>query len=257
MPVCLIAVCSLISGCASPPPEPGATKRLHEQITEDEWAAFVRVVDHLPDRRLPSFPAIFPPPPQWQEGRTALVSDLCREEVRRREECWDPARLAPVFARHKLLMRLLQREQLTAEQFAGLLLAIGAANCRSSVPPTLDLAAIADRAQKEVDELNRNYQQAFTLLSPETRYAVIVQAMWIPRMIRIQKLQQAPEENIALVKRNRAWLDKAFPEELLKNPPEELQDLFEERGMPFEERPESGSDEDLASQLSLSSPLAR
>ncbi len=253
----LVGMCLLIGGCGHAEPAPTEVKRLNEPVTEAEWAAFVRIVDRLQDHRLPAFPAVFLPPPQWQEGRTALVPDLCQEEIRRREECWDPAKLAPVFARHKPLIRLLQREQMTAEQFAGLLLAIGAATCRSDVPAAIDLTSVAERARKEVDDLKREYQQAFTLLTPESRYTVVVQAMWIARMIRAEKLLQVPADNLALVSQHREWLEQAFPNELLKNPPEELQDLFEERGLPFQELSESGSDEDLDAQLVRTAPAGR
>lgn len=245
----LIGLCLAVSGCEQPKQEYTEVKRLHERVTDAEWKAFVRVVDHLQDRQLPSFPKVFPPPPQWQEGRTALVTDLCKEELQRREECWDTARLALVFRRHKPLMRLLQRERMTAEQFAGLVLTIGAAMCRSDVPANIDLVQLADRSRRLVEELKNNHQQAFTTLSPETRFAVVLQAMWIPRLVRAEKLQQVPPENLSLVHRHLAWLEHAFPAEFLENPPEELRDLYEERGLPFDEMPDSGSDEDLDAQV--------
>lgn len=238
-------VCLWLCGCE--PDSLGTTdvKRVHEEITPAEWAGFVRIIERLPEQRLPPFsqPA-FPPPPQWLPTRSFPVHDLYAEELHRREECWDSAQLAPVFDRQQSLLRELRKEKLTSEQFAGLLLAVCAATCRSDIPEEIDLAALSDRAGPVLDELAGN-PAPFKSLPPESQHAVVQQAMWISRKIRADILRQVPPENVALVTKHRAWIDRALPEEFRTNPPNEIRDLLEEQGLPFEELPDSGFDEDL------------
>jgi hypothetical protein len=220
-------------------------KRVHERITSAEWASLVRIFDRLPDGRLPPFPQrIFPPPPQWRTDRSLPVRELYAEELRRREECWDAAELAPYFDRHKSLLRELRKEKMTAEQFAGLMLTLCAATCRSDIPEDVDLVELTDRARPILENLAHN-PAAFQTLPPETQHAVLQQAMWISRKIRADKLRQVPPENVALVARNREWIDRALPEEFRTNPVYEIRDQQEEQGLPFEELPDSGFDEDL------------
>lgn len=236
--------CLALSGCAPELPDFTEVKLPHERITPVEWTSFVRIIDQLPERRVPSFPQVFLPPPHWESNRSLPVRELYQEELRRREECWDTARLAHLFNRHKALVRELRREKLTTEQFCGLLLTICAAVSRTTIPEDVDLTELSERARPILDELSRDHA-TYATLPPETQFAVQHKAMWICRKVIADKLRQVPPENLALVGTHRDWLQRVLPEEFLANPLRELRDLLEEQGLPFEELPESGFDEDL------------
>ena len=239
-----LVLCMGLCGCEPESLTFTEVKRVHEVITPSEWASFVRIVDHLPDRQVPSFPAVFPPAPQWEHSRSARICDLYQEEMVNREACWDTARICRSFERHKALVRELRKEKLTPEQFAGLLLTVGAALCRNEVPDDVDLAALSERSRLFRNQLAGD-ETPFSTLSRETRHAVLQEALWIPRSIRADKLKQVPPENRALAKKHYEWLIQALPGEFLHNPVDEIRDLLEENGLPFEELPESESDEDL------------
>ncbi len=239
-----LAMCLTIAGCE--PETLGFTevKRIHEVVTPAEWATFVRIVEQLPDRRVPPFPSVFSPAPQWDAGRTALVRELYAEELANREIGWKTGPLGELFERHRVLTRELRKEKLTAEQFAGLVLTLGAALCRNEVPEGIDLANLSERARPFISELAVD-DQPFNRLNPETSYAVLRKAMWVARKVRTDKLKQVPPENQDLARKHYDWLVHALPAEFLYNPVDEIHDLLEEQGLPFEELPDSGSDEDL------------
>lgn len=239
----LTAAVLCLAGCEQEKLEFTEVKRIHEPVTAAEFASVKRIIEHLPERRAPAIPQVFLPPPLWQ-NRSSPIRDLYEEELRRREESWDPSRLGLVFERHKLLVRELKKEKLTPEQFAGLLLTLGAALCRNEVPEGVDLAALSQRSRPFLEELARD-QTPFSTLSREAQFAILQKAMWLPRKARAEKLRQVPPENLALVRKHRDWLAEALPNEFLTNPADEIRDLLEERGMPFEELPESGSDENI------------
>lgn len=241
---CGAGMCGLLAGCE--PESLGFTevKRIHEVVTPAEFAQFTRIVDQLPEKRVPAFPSVFLPPPQWKHDRTLPVRDLYEEELRRREEGWDTQRMAAVFDRHKILTRELRKEKLTSEQFAGMVLTLGAAMCRNDVDEEVDLSVLSERARPMLDDL-MNDLTPFSSLSHETQFAVLQKSMWIARKIRADKLMLAPLENRALAQKHSDWLANALPHEFQTNPIDETRDLLEERGMPFEELPHSGYDENI------------
>ena len=237
-------LCAWLVGCEAEAPAFTEVKRVEERVTAREWAAFVRVVERLPDHRLPSFPKVLLPPPQWDAKRSLPVRELYEEERRRREDCWDSARLARYFERNKQLERELRIEKFTTEQFAGLVLTLGAASSRSQIPEEMDLADLSAQARPFLKELAED-ETIFVSLPPESQHVVLQKARWIARKVRADVLRQAPPENLALVLEHREWLAKTFPKEFLINPMHELRDLLLEQGVPFEELPESGFDADI------------
>lgn len=237
-------ICMGISGCEPESIEFTGVKRIHERITPSEWLSFQRVVDQMPDHKVPALvQSMFPGRPDWS-NRTVPVSELYTEERRKYEEAWDSAQLAPAFERHKALLRVLRKEKLTTEQFAGLLLTIGAATCRNDLPADIDLTKLINRAGPILNDLSRN-SASYKDLLPEAKHDVIQQAMWISRKVRAEILRQVPSENLALAEKYHDWIVHALPEEYCTNPVYEIRDLLEEQGLPFEELPESGFDEDL------------
>jgi hypothetical protein len=238
------AVCAVILGCEPERPAFTEVKRIGERLTPAEWAGFVRVVEHLPDRRLPEFPQVLLSPPQWDSKRSLPIRELYDEELRRLEECWDPAHLGRIFERNRALERELKREEFTPQQFAGLVLTLGAALSRSQVSDDVDLPDLADQARPFLKELSED-ETVFVKLAPDAQHDVLQKARWLARRIRADVLRQVPPENIALVVEHREWLAHAFPDEFLTDPLHELRDLLLEQGVPFEELPDSGLDEEI------------
>ena len=61
----------------------------------------------------------------------------------------------------------------------------------------------------------------------------------------MQQLRQVPRENRELVRQHRDRLKAVFPEEFRINPLKRFAKVLEDQGTPFEELPESGSDDHL------------
>jgi hypothetical protein len=240
----LTAAALLVAGCGSGQLDYIEVKDIDERLTEDEVRTFVRIVDALPDRRLPPLPPVLAHPPDWAPSRTLPVNELLAEEQKSIADRWDVARLAERLDRNRRLSRLLKQERLTREQFVGLALAIGLALSRGTLRSDQDLDELIDRGRDAVEVLSRN-TRSFATHSPEGRYQVLSQAAWLARIDRAAHLRLVPAENVALVEKHRASLVPMFPAEYTTNPLDPLADPLEEWGTPFEELPDSGRDDEL------------
>jgi hypothetical protein len=76
-----LAACLAVVGCEPEALRFTEVKSPHDAVTPAEWATFVQIVERLPERRVPPFPPVFPPAPQWDAGRSALVKELSAEEI--------------------------------------------------------------------------------------------------------------------------------------------------------------------------------
>ena len=150
---------------------------------------------------------------------------------------WMAAGLRP----HTALERALRREQMTVDQFVGLSLAVGIALAHGAVADDDGLDRIIERGAKELQTL-RDDERLFSELSRDSRHIVRTKAVWITRLDRASRLGRVPPENAALVEKYRERLEPMFPPEFLSNPLVAVADRLEERGVPFEELPETGSD---------------
>lgn len=240
----LVLVVAACLGCEAESLDYTEVKRIDERITAHELTTLLRIAQALPDQKLPSLPAVFIPPPQWNEIRTLPVSELVAEEQRSLAERWSVPWIVRQLERNRPLHRVLQRERITPEQFAGLVLATGAALSRSALRENQDLEKIIARGEPTVERLRRE-TRSFASFSQEARHYVLQQAAWLTRVDRAQRLKQVPAENVALVNQHRTALEHVFAAEFLTNPLDSIADRLEEEGLPFEEQSDSGRDAEI------------
>jgi hypothetical protein len=232
---------ALCAGCAEETAPSPSVKTFAEPLTAEDWGRLERIVKDLGENPLKDLPSVFPPPPDWQPTRTLAVADLVAAEQRLLDEAWEPRLIAPRLSPHSELSRRLRREQLSAEQFVGLVLTVGAAMARLQLnghePPEETLR----RGRKIVDGLKSD-RRIFSALEVDERAQILDQAVWLHRLDRIERLRQVPPENLELAQKHSAWLVQVLPACFLVNPLADLADVLGEQGVPFLELPESGSD---------------
>jgi len=223
-------------GCIGEDLEFTEVKRLDEKVTEEELATLLRILDSLPDKKLPELPPVLAPPPVWNQARTLPVHELITEEQALIDEHWSVEWLARNLKRNRPLLRALRREEMTPEQFVGLSLTVGASLARSTLRDDQDLGEISKRGKTAINRLRRTFGvRPFSSLSREASYFVLHQAVWVTRIDRANQLALVPPENIMIVREHWDELAHRFPEEFTTNPLDAVVDLLEERGMPFEE----------------------
>jgi hypothetical protein len=238
-------------GCMSEDLEFTEVKRLDEKVTEEELATLLRILDSLPEKKLPDMPPVFAPPPVWNQARTLPVHELITEERALIDEHWSVEWLARSLQRNRPLLRpllrALRREEMTPEQFVGLTLTVGVAMSRSTLRDQQDLQEISKRSARDQQEISKRGKTAinrlrgtlgprpFSSLSREASHFVLHQAVWLTRIDRANQMALVPPETIMMVREH--WDDLAgrFPEQFTTNPLDAVVDLLEERGMPFEE----------------------
>ena len=243
----LLGVSALLTGfcsCQKAQLEFREVKRLHEKVTETEMKQFLRIVEALPNKELPPLPPVLRPLPNWNSGRTLPVKELVNEERKLLAEGWDVNSIANRWKKYGSLQRAVEREELTLEQFIGLMLSIGAATSRSKVRPDQKLAEFARSGKSEVKSL-QNDDRPFAKLSREVRYAVLQRSGGLTRIDRAERLKDVPPENIDLVTRYADKLEKVLPHYFLENPIDAVADRLAEQGMPFEELPSTGRDDEI------------
>jgi hypothetical protein len=234
----------MVIGCAEQPVAFTEIKRLDETLTDEELKSFFQVVESLPNQKVPPFPAPFSKPPVWGRSRTLPVRDLVQEEKRTLDDGWSINRLAEQWQRNRLLRRALRRAEMTPEQFVGFVQVIGVALAREEIEAGRDLDKVASRGELVVQRLGKD-ERVFSALSEEGAHYVLQQAAWLPLLDTVQHLRMIPPESRRLVQQHAARLRQMFPEELLRNPLEGFAQLLDASSVPFEELPESGSDDQL------------
>ena len=233
-----LSVAVAVTGCDDPGLTYTEVKRLDELVTPAELRAFLEVVDHLPGRKLPGFPELYLPPPEWNEERTLPVSDLVEIELRALEDRWQTDKLVDALPESRELDRWLKRKQMTRRQFAGLTLAIGAALSRSTVRENQKLLKLVERGMRKVGALQGDPRPLNTLHGrPEELHDVLHRAAWITRYDRARRLQSVPEGNVHLVLKHWKRLVQIFPASLTQNPFDPIADRLENLGIPFEPMP--------------------
>jgi hypothetical protein len=243
----LVAVCALFAaGCAGEHVEVKLTevKRIEEKLQPEEIETLLRIVDSFSDKKLPPLPDVFKAPPDWNASRTLTVGQLTAEEEQLLEERTSVEWMARQLPMDRALDVALRREQMTADQFVGLSLAVGMALARGTVDAPHNLKKIIARGEKELSAL-RDDDRSFAELSLDQMHEARTKAVWITRLDRAARLDRVPPENVALVEENRKRLEAVFPQEFLCDPLAEVADQLEEHGVPFEELPETGSDEHI------------
>jgi hypothetical protein len=237
----MLAICA---GCADEAPLSTDVKPITDPLTSDDWAQFKKVVDGLGPSGLKDLPSVFAPLPDWQALRTLPVSELAASEQRLLDEHWDPKSMTPRLSQRPGLARMLRREKFTPEQFAGLILSVGAALARTQIPDGVPIDELLRRGHTVVDAL-KNDQRLYSSLEIEDRYAVLDQVVWLHRVDRLKRLKATPAENVALAQKHAVWLKQVLPACFLTDPLADVPDLLGEQGLPFVELPESGTDAEI------------
>ena len=243
LPALLLATC-MACGCGEEAPEYSEVRRIDEDLNPDELQTFIRIVNQLPDHRLPDWPLLFQAPPQWKASRTLSIGELLQEEQGQLDQKWDVSTLAAQLKQNRQLHRVLHRERMTAEQFTGLTLSIGMALCANTLREEQDLKLLISRGEIVLGELRRD-ARTFSTLDEETRFHVLQEAVWLCRLQRANQLNLVPIENIQLVNSQREVISPMFPEEFNHNPLDAIADVLGSKGLPFEELPSSGFDDQI------------
>lgn len=237
-------LCGLTAGCGVDL-DYTEFKRIDEKVTESELQQFLRVIDALPDKKLPKIEQVFAPLPSWSPSRTLPVKELANEEKKRLDQRWSVEAISRQLEEDRVLQRALRREKLTVEQFVGLALTLGAALAKSTLRDQQNLDQVIDKARRRIMQISQD-ERSFSKLKREAQYSILRQAGSLTRMDRAKRLNEVPPENVALVRRHMEKLKKVFPDYFTQNPLDAVADLLEERGMPFEEMKESGFDAEIS-----------
>ncbi len=242
-----VAGCALmaglsVSGCGETTIDFTEVKRIDERLTEGEMKSFLRIVDSLRDKKLPVMPEPFVPPPEWNPTRTLPVGELVDDELLNLSKRWSEDWLVKHQESSRRLERALNRERMTRKQFVGLVTVIGTALSRSSLDPKTDFDQMIEKGEPIITSL-RNDERPFSSLSPEGQYQLLQRAVWITRVDRAKHLKLVPPENVEIVKKHAEKLRHAFAAAYVQNPLDDIADVLEEKGLPFIETEETGSDE--------------
>jgi hypothetical protein len=240
----LVAGFLVSAGCAQEHVKFTEFKRADEKITQAELKQLLKIVNSLPEKRLPDLSSAYARPPEWIESRTLSVGELVVEEEKRLENRTSVEWIARELQGKRSLQRTLKRHDVTGEQFVGLTLAIGVALSKTTLRENQDLDRTIQRGQKEIETLRAD-ERPFSELRPEEMHSILQRAVWITRLDRAKRLKLVPPENIALVQQHRKALEAIFPRDFLANPLDAVADRLDEQGLPFEELPETGSDEGM------------
>jgi len=163
----LVAVCAastILSGCGDATLTFTEVKRVSQEVSPGELRTFFEIVEHFPEKKLPPFPDLYLPLPNWNAERTLPISDLVDAEQVTLVERWGTKRLVDSLPQSRRLDRWLLRKRITREQFVGLTLAIGAALSRSTIRANQDLSGIMNKGEKVVSRL-RSKSEPFNILS--------------------------------------------------------------------------------------------
>lgn len=242
--ICWLSVaCLSFAGCSDEIPF-REVKRIDEKITPAELKSFLSIVDSLPDKKLPPFPSILPPAPQWAATRTLPVAELIHDEQKALLERSSIDWVSRHFTASKLLKRALRRERMTLDQFLGLTIVLGTTLSRGELSDDQDLDAILTRGRRIIAMLKKD-QRIFSTLSEDGAYYTMEQAGWVTLVDRAQRLKLVSPENLALVGKHHERLRSLFPSEFLTNPLTGFSKILEDQGTPFEELATTGTDDHI------------
>lgn len=234
----------LLTGCGADRLEYTEVKRISEKVTETELQQFLRIIDSLPEKKLPQIPQVLAPLPSWNPSRTLPVKELVKEEQELLNQRWSVDAIAEHLKKNRTLQRAVRREKLTLKQFLGIALTLGIALSRNTLRENQNLEKIIARGDRDVRQLQQD-DRSFFKLRRAGKFSILRRAGWITRMDRVRRLREVPPENLALVQRHLGKLKTVFPSYFLENPLDAVVDRLEKRGIPFEEQKSSGFDADI------------
>lgn len=233
----LCSLCLIIPffnvGCSDSSLDYTELKQLNEKVTESELKKYLKVVKLLPQKKVPPFPSVYAPAPNWSHIRSLPIEDLVNSEQNNLSQLWEIERISDHFGiRNRTLKKALHRREMSKDQFISITLALGLAASRHQLREDQNLEAIIQKGNKIIHQLELD-KRPFSSLSLEERHRTLNEAMWIARVNRAEHLIQIPPENVNLVRAHWDQLKEVLPPEFLNNPLENLSDPLEEHGIPF------------------------
>lgn len=241
-----LVVVGFAMGCADSELDFVEYKNIDEKVTDSEFERFLRVVEVLPEKKLPPIPQVLGVTTSWDSRSTLPVSELMNEEQKKLDARWSVEEVARSLEKNRKLAWALRREQMTLKQFAGLSIALGSAMSKWTLTDQQDLTGVISKAREKLQILRKTYGTAtFFRLKPDEQFTVVRDADYLGRADCARRLQSVPPENVAIVRKNIEKLRKIFPRYFAENPFDAVADLLEERGMPFEELAASGFDVEI------------
>lgn len=238
---CLMSI--FPAGCSGDSLDYTELKQINEKVTESELKKYLKVINLLPQQKIPTFPSVYAPAPAWSHIRSLPIEDLVNSEQNNLSQLWDIQRISDHFGiRNRTLKKALHRRDMSKDQFISFTLALGLAASRTQLRPDQNLEEIIQKGEKVIHQLQLD-KRPFSSLSLEERHRTLHEAMWIARVNRVKHLILVPPENINLVKKHWDELKEVLPPEFLKNPLGDLSDTLEERGIPFTINEEEDTDE--------------
>lgn len=236
---CSLGLLLLFVGCSGQRQQNFHAKELTEELTLDEINLFLKIVARLPGKKLPLFDSPLAPPARWALGQEKSIDSIAGEKTAQLEQRWSPAYLVQFFNRNPRLRWALASAETSPEVFSGIVLSVGVALAKSSLPPELELEILIKRARASVQVLNED-RRSLAVLAPDEQYQIAQQSLWIPLQDVLTHLPMIPEETLQLVKQNRERLERAFPPEFSENFLIHYDKILNSSGLPFEDLPETG-----------------
>lgn len=229
----------LLSGCAGQQVEQLHVKELTEAIRQDELDQFLQIVDRLQGKKLPSFDSPLTPPTRWTLGQEKSIERIAAEKIDQLEQKWSPGYLVQYFNRNPRLRWALASAEMSPEVFSGMVLTVGVALSKSSLPPETDIEALLKRSTDGVQKL-RGDRRSMAMLAPDEQYQIAQQSLWISLQDLMTHLPMIPDDSLQLIQQHRERLEKVFPPEFSENPLKHYDKILNSSGLPFEDLPETG-----------------
>lgn len=234
-----------VSGCAEETIEFREVHRIDEPITTVDLDRLERIAEVMRDGRLPEMAPHFLPEPRWASDRPASVATLAKEEMGRLRDVIRGEDLVESLANNPRLEYALSKEQMTHEQYVGLVLSVGMAFHRARLDPARDLDRYLEVGEAQLKDLAKR-DESFASLSNDGRIDALEQATWITRVNRAQRLQNVPAANVERVLAVEQSLQKILPRQFLNDPIQGLNDPLIDYGIPFREQAETGFDAEIS-----------
>jgi len=234
--VCLAA--TLLAGCAGQQEQQLHVKELTEAVTPAELEQLLKIIDRLPGKKLPAFDSPLTPPTRWALGQEKSIERIAAEKLDQLEQRWEPSSLVQYFNRNPRLRWALASAEMSPEVFSGLVMTVGVALAKSSLPPDTEIEVILKRANEGARVLHED-RRSLAILPPDEQYQIAQQSLWIPLFDVMKHLPMIPEDSLQLVEQQRERLVKAFPPEFSENLLIHYEKILNSSGLPFEDMPET------------------
>ena len=236
---CYVCITAGLVGCGGHQEHHEHVKELTEEVTPSELEQLLAIIDRLPGGKLPTFDSPMSPPTRWALGQEKSIERIAGEKLDQLEERWTPGYVSQTFVRNPRLRWAMASAEMSPENFSALILSVGVALSKSSVPPETDLGNLLKRAREGAQKLNEDRRSMATLASDE-QYQIVQQSLWIPLLDLMTHYPMVSDGTLQLVKQHRARLEKAFPPEFTENPLPYYDKILNNSGLPFEDLPETG-----------------